>query len=177
MTRTGLSPRGRGNHVGSVHIHCFIRSIPAWAGEPSPLRRGSTSTWVYPRVGGGTVTLKRLDILLYGLSPRGRGNRGLVHHVGNPAGSIPAWAGEPAKKLSFARSTWVYPRVGGGTSATPPCPGAFQGLSPRGRGNPLGLATKEAPNRSIPAWAGEPQVWRCPSPSPGVYPRVGGGTK
>ena len=30
----GLSPRGRGNLVRSIHRHCYHRSIPAWAGEP-----------------------------------------------------------------------------------------------------------------------------------------------
>ena len=71
----GLSPRGRGNRRRRVHGQQVVRSIPAWAGEPISESRLTSLTWVYPRVGGGTL---RTGLQLggaQGLSPRGRGNR------------------------------------------------------------------------------------------------------
>ena len=57
----GLSPRGRGNlEPGRLHLHAR-RSIPAWAGEPCGERTYTITNWVYPRVGGGTVTSRRKE--------------------------------------------------------------------------------------------------------------------
>ena len=93
---TGLSPRGRGNPVCTNQPSRMERSIPAWAGEPrgqrGNLRRGA----VYPRVGGGTRLLPGKLAGVFGLSPRGRGNRFLDHIRQTQARSIPAWAGEPS---------------------------------------------------------------------------------
>ena len=112
----------------------------------------------------------------FGLSPRGRGNppgcdRAVVDHR-----SIPAWAGEPVAELRGNSREQVYPRVGGGTSASEISPDASIGLSPRGRGNPLQPLRHSIDDRSIPAWAGEPSAARLKSMSRTVYPRVGGGT-
>ena len=62
----------------------------------------------------------------------------------------------------------TFPRASRGRGAT--------GLSPRGRGNrdPTGKMTRNP--RSIPAWAGEPYLYRCAQAPSKVYPRVGGGT-
>ena len=102
-----------------------VRSIPAWAGEPSSVISNQSAATVYPRVGGGTQLRHIQPERRYGLSPRGRGNRAAARLSPCPPRSIPAWAGEPCE---FALDTYgdgVYPRVGGGT-----------------------------PLRSIPAWAG-----------------------
>ncbi len=70
----------------------------------------------------------------------------------------------------------VYPRVGGGTRRSKICPECRRGLSPRGRGNPI-VDTPDGPReRSIPAWAGEPDAGGYHGDSSEVYPRVGGGT-
>ena len=53
----------------------------------------------------------------------------------------------------------------------------FPGLSPRGRGNPYGVAPTRIGVRSIPAWAGEPASMVTASGALTVYPRVGGGTR
>ena len=68
-------------------------------------------------------------------------------------GSIPAWAGR-----TFSTSY------------------SLDGLSPRGRGNPVGINDTPHAERSIPAWAGEPTWLRCRGVLRRVYPRVGGGT-
>ena len=73
-TYTGLSPRGRGNRLLRQLQDEQARSIPAWAGEPSPAYQSQLAIQVYPRVGGGTIYFRRLTYEVKGLSPRGRGN-------------------------------------------------------------------------------------------------------
>ena len=176
ITRSGLSPRGRGNLLHGGHVPSCVGSIPAWAGEPVSSGKQGLDGRVYPRVGGGT--LAPLDVLLHrdGLSPRGRGNRGTQTTVVNPQRSIPAWAGEPYRTFPHHQPQTIYPRVGGGTAgagADSPPPG---GLSPRGRGNPLQEPRCRDRIGSIPAWAGEPEGLQPSHAQTRVYPRVGGGT-
>ena len=116
----GLSPRGRGNRPAVAPDPGRLGSIPAWAGEP--YRRGSpsTSTGVYPRVGGGTYRQQPRRVHADGLSPRGRGNHRQRHGDRHQDGSIPAWAGEPPATPWRPPPGWVYPRVGGGTPRGPP---------------------------------------------------------
>ena len=94
-TCSGLSPRGRGNRTLFVFGSISHRSIPAWAGEPDPRPKRQRPVKVYPRVGGGTPPLRRINQLLQGLSPRGRGNRQTPKSLLHLIRSIPAWAGEP----------------------------------------------------------------------------------
>ena len=154
---SGLSPRGRGNPPDMVMNLILIRSIPAWAGEPSRQERTGVSVGVYPRVGGGTCNVGCPQIIDCGLSPRGRGNRILSQGSDGLNRSIPAWAGEPFTLAVPAMPTGVYPRVGGGTAHLRQRRDAADGLSPRGRGNPK--------------W------WNVFVGLIRVYPRVGGGTE
>ena len=59
-----------------------------------------------------------------------------VEHLRPWRGSIPAWAGEPKHSSLRTNLAAVYPRVGGGTTASLPPTVPERGLSPRGRGNP-----------------------------------------
>ena len=52
----------------------------------------------------------------------------------------------------------------------------LEGLSPRGRGDPPQKVDTDTGERSIPAWAGEPEQILTDAVGPPVYPRVGGGT-
>ena len=172
----GLSPRGRGNLYG---IACQIAcqgSIPAWAGEPTKVRRENRAAAVYPRVGGGTPSRYRQYDGSRGLSPRGRGNRRRRRRGEVNSRSIPAWAGEPNGLLWKPTQQAVYPRVGGGTwhsrTMNPRC----KGLSPRGRGNQHMRILSPPGVGSIPAWAGEPRIAVWVTSVIRVYPRVGGGT-
>ena len=71
----------------------------------------------------------------------------------------------------------VYPRVGGGASASAIAARSGDGLSPRGRGSPRTPLGDQRILGSIPAWAGEP-VWSShASCRARVYPRVGGGAQ
>ena len=54
-------------------------------------------------------------------------------------GSIPACAGEPLLLRSGPLRCAVYPRVCGGTHESTSHAGGAAGLSPRVRGNPLGI--------------------------------------
>ena len=70
----------------------------------------------------------------------------------------------------------VYPRVCGGTRSQRRARLPDQGLSPRVRGNPAGLAQRHHSPRSIPACAGEPDFASDCGEQRQVYPRVCGGT-
>ena len=85
---------------------------------------------------GGETGLKpvRLNVL-YGLSPRGRGNRGQPRRVIRSHRSIPAWAGKPDLSEGRDKMAEVYPRVGGETDGHAWIVETIEGLSPRGRGN------------------------------------------
>ena len=111
-----------------------------------------------------------------GLSPRGRGNRGLRIPTWWSDRSIPAWAGQPQGASQPIRRSPVYPRVGGATVPDAGHGGDEGGLSPRGRGNRWAMAAPGAVGRSIPAWAGQPRKAASGMTMPGVYPRVGGAT-
>ena len=132
----GLSPRGRGNHDDARRHRCSSRSIPAWAGQPSPKMVEIRSVRVYPRVGGATSCHARHHSTTSGLSPRGRGNHDCLGNRYAAGGSIPAWAGQPHWGGFPAPILRVYPRVGGAT---------------------VGCGSGKCPlSRSIPAWAGQP---------------------
>ncbi len=175
-SKTGLSPRGRGNHSEPFQVSQRARSIPAWAGEPWRYSPSGKRGKVYPRVGGGTEGIYRQVAKHRGLSPRGRGNLCTKWGQGAYRGSIPAWAGEPGSGEDAAPILTVYPRVGGGTSRMSGQRSASRGLSPRGRGNHFRADACFYFTRSIPAWAGEPARRLSTGLYEPVYPRVGGGT-
>ncbi len=172
----GLSPRGRGNLTWWKDTVGCLRTIPAWAGEPSWAWRTGRNTADYPRVGGGTRMAFLRACSKPGLSPRGRGNLLPFIHTLFGQGTIPAWAGEPPSRGLFLSANADYPRVGGGTPTSTMLRMSYTGLSPRGRGNPLKAVPLIPCPRTIPAWAGEPfpptfTIWPFSD-----YPRVGGGT-
>ena len=152
----GLSPRGRGNRHSRASPLYLLRSIPAWAGQPTSSYYALRQKTVYPRVGGATMGGRVLPVCQMGLSPRGRGNPYAPTANRYPNRSIPAWAGQPPNTLNRYRIAPVYPRVGGATYySTHPVPESA-GLSPRGRGNPEVIAATNDYLWSIPAWAGQP---------------------
>ena len=114
--------------------------------------------------------------MVYGLSPRMRGN--LRHSQFEPPspGSIPAYAGEPSEQPANYVTDRVYPRVCGGTRPSTIWTAPRAGLSPRMRGNLRAMLADPAVARSIPAYAGEPQCGSAGVESGEVYPRVCGGT-
>ena len=132
---------------------------------------------VYPRVCGGTCRGPAGAPYGRGLSPRVRGNRGALNRSLSSLGSIPACAGEPSVRSTYACIMMVYPRVCGGTCVHSRQAGLCQGLSPRVRGNLRSLKAGRAVPRSIPACAGEPGAVDNVCVMSWVYPRVCGGTR
>ena len=173
----GLSPRVRGNLPSAGKPDSLSRSIPACAGEPgeNPIMRRRTG--VYPRVCGGTGSIRKRRAVSAGLSPRMRGNR--INDPSDPTseGSIPAYAGEPRRARALSRQTRVYPRVCGGTRWLSLARNFRSGLSPRMRGNRINDPSDPTSEGSIPAYAGEPRRARALSRQTRVYPRVCGGTR
>ena len=152
------------------------RSIPAWAGKPSPYRDDCTHPRVYPRVGGETARYARVVECVGGLSPRGRGNHEVIESSWADPGSIPAWAGKPTTRDRSATRREVYPRVGGETVSGQDIEVPVAGLSPRGRGNRMRRPSDGHGRGSIPAWAGKPPARGAAASLQAVYPRVGGET-
>ena len=156
LCRQGLSPRGRGNRRVPSRTRRLLRSIPAWAGKPSTRCSTRSSKRVYPRVGGETSFHDSVAEHFGGLSPRGRGNPPSMVRGSDGKGSIPAWAGKPARRPTAEEDRWVYPRVGGETPMTTMANPTMYGLSPRGRGNLDFRYKLSSKIGSIPAWAGKP---------------------
>ena len=138
-----------------VSRHFNAGSIPARAGETGVLVLGGRFLGVYPRTGGGNVSTTLAMASAAGLSPHGRGKRGLEISPAIPRRSIPARAGETGSWPISPKAGKVYPRTGGGNPNIVRQSGRNSGLSPHGRGkrgvNP-GSGHKP---RSIPARAGE----------------------
>ncbi len=75
--------RAKGFHVrfdwrdtdAEAHLRSFTGSIPACAGEPSRRSPAARARQVYPRVCGGTHDGSQVNLFVWGLSPRMRGNR------------------------------------------------------------------------------------------------------
>ena len=118
-------------------------SIPACTGEPQTRHQPyqTFATEVYPRVYGGTdsLTVASKARLVFGLSPRVRGNRRPSHYrlMKDVVGLSPRVRGNPNRARALVKSgLQVYPRVYGGT----------QDWSLR---SAIGI-------RSIPACTGEP---------------------
>ena len=152
----GLSPRVRGNQFPVCLPPVVRRSIPACAGEPQIFSRRLGVGAVYPRVCGGTDYDNSPGDVGYGLSPRVRGNLDVYEPPDTRMRSIPACAGEPPARIHCYRGWAVYPRVCGGTPATPSPRPMWQGLSPRVRGNLPHRDDRRGGSGSIPACAGEP---------------------
>ena len=152
----GLSPRRRGNLDRRCDEALHRGSIPAQAGEPAASTDSSGSIRVYPRAGGGTVTLVWLMRPSQGLSPRRRGNQARGDGCFPARGSIPAQAGEPANYDGPPFKAKVYPRAGGGTESVLCVALSSEGLSPRRRGNRPAAVRRRGNLGSIPAQAGEP---------------------
>ena len=174
-SRSGLSPRVRGNPLRNASSIVSGGTIPACAGEPYDETGGVTDVRDYPRVCGGTLEPGFLSAVQLGLSPRVRGNPCVDAGGASGNGTIPACAGEPQVIGDLLEAPGDYPRVCGGTLNERIRDGAGGGLSPRVRGNPPFLDHAVGSGGTIPACAGEPwrrRSYRCCFT--GLSPRVRG---
>ena len=111
----GLSPRERGNQLGSDELTIDSGTIPARAGEPGSRCRRRTSRRDYPRASGGTRGCANSKSTKTGLSPRERGNQARAGRRIETRGTIPARAGEPSRLAGSTGGPGDYPRASGGT--------------------------------------------------------------
>ena len=176
MPGRGLSPRGRGNLYRVLRGRASMGSIPARAGKPISAFVAEKLLPVYPRAGGETSCFVRDISGIWGLSPRGRGNRDPEASNQGVGGSIPARAGKPSGAPAAPPAPAVYPRAGGETDRRLGDRQPHDGLSPRGRGNRLEGRLYDVMARSIPARAGKPPTRQPGRPGAWVYPRAGGET-
>ncbi len=117
-----------------------------------------------------------MDPLIWGLSPRVRGNPAHPPAWTMLTGSIPARAGEPSWYSPTSYRKRVYPRACGGTASLYHDIQRPTGLSPRVRGNRPSLTARVLRRGSIPARAGEPLCQGTGIAIREVYPRACGGT-
>ena len=132
----GLSPPTRGNLYQQWSSAWLAGSIPAHAGEPRTPIPKWCKIWVYPRPRGGTESRRPPRPRAFGLSPPTRGNPDDDVLLVLFQGSIPAHAGEPAKRPCVTTPSGVYPRPRGGTPLGRLFSRRTRGLSPPTRGNP-----------------------------------------
>ena len=173
----GLSPRVRGKLDADDGCLHHVGSIPACAGEATPLPVLWTAATVYPRVCGGSGVVVDVVTPDVGLSPRVRGKP--LHPSLSPPhpGSIPACAGEAGNRRRRGWRRGVYPRVCGGSWGLALLVQRYEGLSPRVRGKRESPRRWTGTPRSIPACAGEASAAVSAIAGGAVYPRVCGGSQ
>ncbi len=172
----GLSPRVRGNLLDRGGQKEQVRPIPACAGQPGSRRDHRHFQRAYPRVCGATLPAGIHDAAGKGLSPRVRGNLGLVKEGARLRGPIPACAGQPQRDRVGYRARPAYPRVCGATRTDIGGANTGMGLSPRVRGNQGPVRFEGLKRRPIPACAGQPDSVRLYARAREAYPRVCGAT-
>ena len=91
---------------------------------------------VHPRKRGGNGSPERAETWERGPSPQARGKRGRRRRRGAPRGSIPASAGETARRPPGRPSTRVHPRKRGGNRQHLHIRFPTKGPSPQARGKP-----------------------------------------
>ena len=151
-------------------------SSPPARGRPWERSGAKADFRVHPRVCGGAAAVGSLPAGLAGPSPRVRGSRGVGRLRDDERGSIPACAGEPARRWRPTGGRRVHPRVRGPdlagvchvrplTRFIPACGAAGSvrgsvdcrlGSSPRARGWQSRFGVSRATERFIPACAGPP---------------------
>ena len=193
----GPSPRLRGKLLKGAKTPAAKRSIPAPAGETASRPGRETPRTVHPRACGGNHFEWIGAGIVIGPSPRLRGKRLAPDDRFQPAGSIPAPAGETTstgrriacrrvhpracggnwRRRAARRRSQVHPRACGGNGRHLRLRRRVGGPSPRLRGKPYFGSPSNSSTGSIPAPAGETRPTPRRSPRRRVHPRACGGNK
>ena len=166
----------RGNPSADSWAMVCLGSIPAHAGKPVSHLNTPISSRVYPRACGETSLAGGGHLAAEGLSPRMRGNQKKLPYSVSKRGSIPAHAGKPGTSGQTPGNWGVYPRACGETRMYYTHTEAYEGLSPRMRGNLFDPVLTPDPKGSIPAHAGKPVAFIPTKSGARVYPRACGET-
>ena len=131
----------------------------------------------HPRAGGenriGWGPLRGRE----GSSPRGRGKLTVTGSAQTKTRLIPARAGKTQLKDVELDRLWAHPRAGGENSTAAQSCAPRQGSSPRGRGKPCGLESRDVTVRLIPARAGKTLSPDDQALADAAHPRAGGENK
>ena len=100
-----------------------------------------------------------------------------MRRVGVIAGSIPAYAGDPSWTVVMVACVAVYPRLRGGSHDGVDTSCDHDGLSPPTRGILNAAVRSTIRDRSIPAYAGDPDCGAAFNNAAAVYPRLRGGSR
>ena len=173
-TGRGPSPLARGSHHCDDQLQVGEGSIPARAGQPAGGRSPSPTVRVHPRSRGAACVSMGTRTTLPGPSPLARGSRGQSGKASHPSGSIPARAGQPAKRLSSGSLRRVHPRSRGAAEIEHLEFDMAAGPSPLARGSLDHHGPTAAEVGSIPARAGQPGVWCGNVKARWVHPRSRG---
>ena len=150
----GSSPRVRGTPAELAGSAYEVRFIPACA--------GNSKSPVAPTDAAG------------GSSPRVRGTRVLATRLFCVHRFIPACAGNSGRRPAIAKASAVHPRVCGELEVFALRPRDQAGSSPRVRGTPPPNGLGRAPERFIPACAGNSCAALSAASWTTVHPRVCG---
>ena len=151
----GSSPRMRGKLFHNCSVLCFVRIIPAHAGQTMVAGRHSTPSTDHPRACGANAWRRDCRRAIYGSSPRMRGKPEHRHPGHGHRRIIPAHAGQTSPHAIMPPRSTDHPRACGanynGTYST------FDdlGSSPRMRGKLTADAGDTHSRRIIPAHAGQ----------------------
>ena len=171
----GSSPQARGRGRSPPGTVRGRRFIPAGAGESRGVLRCGPALGVHPRRRGGEHDASRSCRRHVGSSPQARGRVDYPAAEPEPAGFIPAGAGESATSPGSSHRARVHPRRRGGEERRGFYVRADKGSSPQARGRGRrGEAGLRRP-RFIPAGAGERRPRRPPCSTTTVHPRRRGG--
>ncbi len=160
-SRAGSSPLARGTRSGQWRSHALIRFIPAGAGNTSENVSGWPENTVHPRWRGEHE--HRLEVVLadHGSSPLARGTRSGRAGLAGSRRSIPAGAGNTARRYRRTLAYAVHPRWRGEHSeAAAPGPSSPRFI-PAGAGN---TAIRPDPPEILavhPRWRGEHSSLIC----------------
>ncbi len=171
----GRSPHARGSPLGGDDARPHQGSIPACAGEPLGASYLLGAREVDPRMRGGAMQQSLSGRTGEGRSPHARGSRLPPGQQQRLAGSIPACAGEPVRRVLGDAGRWVDPRMRGGAALEVRDSVRSQGRSPHARGSQVSSLGVSARVRSIPACAGEPYPFPPALRATVVDPRMRGG--
>ena len=164
--------RGKLSHNCSVV--CFVRIIPAHAGQTNRPRgiRGQGSD--HPRACGANPCLVRVCAFCCGSSPRMRGKRMHMDMSSVAARIIPAHAGQTTSLFSSRKRVTDHPRACGANPRMLNVPHTPSGSSPRMRGKPMVQRIAVKHIRIIPAHAGQTPTGTCSAKPATDHPRACG---
>ncbi len=172
--RPGSSPRVRGTRWHGPDDSGPRRFIPACAGNAPLVFRLAYRRPVHPRVCGERAAWCPLRPCPFGSSPRVRGTRLHVRKMCAEGRFIPACAGNACAVPDWRRWSAVHPRVCGERLKKKRRSRSPAGSSPRVRGTRWFPAEASAPERFIPACAGNASARQTIRVIAAVHPRVCG---